>query len=88
MEEHDLVGGHRHFDPDYQMAETMRRLFDGEELHAHDVMMFKHELLESRHMAQGMDRQAAHGAANLRYNCQDALDAWLDEEEWPKDARI
>lgn len=88
VEEHDLVGGHRRFDPDYQMAETMRRLFDGEELHAHDVMMFKHELLESRYMAQGMDQQAAHGAANLRYNYQDALDAWLDEEEWPKDARI
>lgn len=88
VEEHDLVGGHRHFDPDYQMAETMRRLFDGEELHAHDVMMFKRELLESRYMAQGMDQQAAHGAANLRYNYQDALDAWLDEEEWPKDARI
>lgn len=88
VEEHDLVGGHRHFDPDYQMAETMRRLFDGEELHAHDVMMFKHELLESRYMAQGMDQQAAHGAANLRYNYEDALDAWLDEEEWPKDARI
>ena len=88
VEEHDLTGGRRHFDPDYQMAETMRRLFDGEELHAHDVMMFKHELLESQYMAQGMGQQAAHDAANLRYNYQDALDAWLDEEEWPKDARI
>lgn len=88
VEEHDLTGGRRHFDPDYQMAETMRRLFDGEELHPHDVMMFKHELLESQYMAQGMGQQAAHDAANLRYNYQDALDAWLDEEEWPKDARI
>lgn len=88
VEEHDLAGGRRHFDPDYQMAETMRRLFDGEELHPHDVMMFKHELLESQYMAQGMGQQAAHDAANLRYNYQDALDAWLDEEEWPKDARI
>ena len=66
----------------------MCRLFDGEELHAHCVMMLKRELLESHYVAQGTDWPATYDAANLRYSYQDTLDAWLDEVEWPEDARV
>lgn len=51
----------------------MCRLFDGEELHARCVMMFKRELLESHYMTQGKGQPAAYDAANLRYSYQDTL---------------
>lgn len=69
-------------------AGTMCRLFDGEGLHARCVRMFKRELLESHYMTQGKGQPAAYDAANLRYSYQDTMGAWLDEVEWPEDARV
>lgn len=66
----------------------MCRLFDGEGLHARCVMMFKRELLESHYMTQGKGQPAAYDAANLRYSYRDTMGAWLDEVEWPEDARV
>ena len=46
IKEHELYGGKRRFDPDYDMAESFRRLREGKNIQEHDLIMLKHERLE------------------------------------------
>lgn len=79
IEEHDLDAGRMRFPPDYFMAVSIQRLIDTRNPLPHDLLLFKHEALESRYMAEGMPQRQAHDKANERYNYEQALYDWMDE---------
>lgn len=74
IKEHELYGGKRRFDPDYDMAESFRRLREGRNIQEHDLIMLKHERLEYELMnKKHMSYQEAHRLAEKKYNYQKAL---------------
>ncbi len=74
IKEHELYGGKRRFDPDYDMAESFRRLREGKNIQEHDLIMLKHERLEYELMnKKHMSYQEAHCLAEKKYNYQKAL---------------
>ena len=74
IKEHELYGGRRRFDPDYDMAESFRRLREGKNIQEHDLIMLKHERLEYELMnKKHMSYQEAHRLAEKKYNYQKAL---------------
>ena len=74
IKEHELYGGKRRFDPDYDMAESFRRLREGKNIQEHDLIMLKHERLEYELMnKKHMSDQEAHRLAEKKYNYQKAL---------------
>ena len=81
IEEHDLADGHRKFDPDYYMAQSIQRLIDTGRPLPHDLVLFRHEALEARYMAEGMTQGQAHDKANELYNYQKMLKEWIDGKE-------
>lgn len=81
IEEHDLADGHRKFDPDYYMAQSIQRLIDTGRPLPHDLVLFRHEALEARYMAEGMGQGQAHDKANEQYNYEEMLDEWIAEHE-------
>ena len=74
INDHELYGGKRRFDPDYDMAESFRRLREGKNIQEHDLIMLKHERLEYELMnKKHMSYQEAHRLAEKKYNYQKAL---------------
>ena len=74
INDHELYGGKRRFDPDYDMAESFRRLREGKSIQEHDLIMLKHERLEYELMnKKHMSYQEAHRLAEKKYNYQKAL---------------
>ncbi|MBD9054487.1 MAG: hypothetical protein EGR36_00540 [Eubacterium ventriosum] len=75
INEYELYGGKRRFDPDYDMAESFRRLREGKEIQEHDLILLSHERLEYELMnKEGMTYQEAHSIAEAKYNYRKALD--------------
>lgn len=81
VDEHDLADGHRKFDPDYYIAQSIQRLIDTGRPLPHDLILFKHEALEAQCMAEGMTQGQAHDKANELYNYQKMLKEWIDGKE-------
>ena len=81
INEHDLENGHKKFDPDYYMAQSIQRLIDTMNPEEHDLILFKHEALEAKYMNQGMSQREAHLKANEQYNYQKALKEWIEGRE-------
>lgn len=82
VNKYDLDKGHTHFDSDYYIAESVRRLQEGKNILPHDIILIKHEALEYDLMHDGgMSYTEAHAIANKSYNYQEALEKWLDETE-------
>ena len=77
VEEHDLEGGIRRFDEDYEISQSIQRILSGRGVCQHDRLLFQHEVVESVYMGRGMPYTQAHDRANLLYNYQEALIAWL-----------
>ncbi len=74
VNEYDLYGGTRRFDPDYDMAESFRRLREGKNIQEHDLIMLKHERLEYELMKkEHLSYQEAHRLVEKKYNYQKAL---------------
>lgn len=74
LNKHDLVKGHTYFDAEYDMAESFRRIIDGVELQNHDIILFKHELMEANIMKEtGMGYDDAHEIVSKIYNYQKAI---------------
>ena len=74
INDHELYGGKRRFDPDYDMAESFRRLREGKNIQEHDLIMLKHERLEYELMKkEHLSYQEAHRLAEKKYNYQKAL---------------
>lgn len=75
LNEYELYAGRKRFDPDYDMAESFRRLRDGKDIQEHDLIMLKHEHLEYGLMTKlGMTYKDAHELTQRKYNYQKALD--------------
>nr|DAZ02128.1 MAG TPA: minor capsid protein [Caudoviricetes sp.] len=74
INDHELYGEKRRFDPDYDMAESFRRLREGKNIQKHDLIMLKHERLEYELMKKKhLSYQEAHRLAEKKYNYQKAL---------------
>lgn len=76
---YDLEGGKKRFDPDYDMAQSWSRLFDGKNIQAHDKTLLHHELMESKLMAKGMDYDTAHKITQEEYDYLGELIKWQIE---------
>ena len=76
---YDLEGGRKRFDPDYDMAQSWSRLFDGNNIQAHDKTLLHHELMESKLMAKGMDYDTAHKITQEKYDYLGELIKWQIE---------
>nr|DAR57191.1 MAG TPA: hypothetical protein [Caudoviricetes sp.] len=76
---YDLEGGKKRFDPDYDMAQSWSRLFDGKNIQKHDITLLNHELMESKLMAKGMDYVTAHKITQEKYDYLGELIKWQIE---------
>ena len=76
---YDLEGGKKRFDPDYDMAQSWSRLFDGNNIQAHDITLLHHELMESKLMAKGKDYDTAHKITQEKYDYLGELIKWQIE---------
>ena len=66
------------FVPDYDMAESFRRLRSGTP-EKHDIIMLNHESLEADYMDnKSMNYTQAHALANAKYNYSKALEKWKE----------
>ena len=76
---HHLEGGYIYFEPDYDMAETFRRLRTNDQIQNHDIILLYHEALEYDLMQENphMTYEEAHEIAQQRYNYKAALMEWL-----------
>lgn len=80
IKEHRLRSGVRRFDPDYEMAESFRRLHEGKNIQPHDLILLKHEWLELGLMKRyGYDYDTAHRITERKYNYDIALTKWQKE---------
>lgn len=80
INEYELSGGKRRFDPDYYMAESFRRLREGKNIQKHDLIMLKHERLEYELMEKlHLKYDEAHKITERKYNYQKALNKFLKE---------
>ena len=74
VQKHDLGEyGIKHFDPDYEIAQSWQRLIDGKNIQLHDYILLNHEYTEQTYMAQGYFQQQAHDMSNQIYNYTKAL---------------
>ena len=67
------------FEPDYDMAESFRRLRTNDHIQEHDKILINHEALEYDIMKENPDMTytEAHKITEQSYNYAKALDAWL-----------
>lgn len=81
INEYDLTDGYGHFDPDYDMAESIRRLREGRDIQKHDIILIRHEALEYDLMNQrNMSYENAHAEAEAAFNYAKALNDWKQQE--------
>lgn len=79
IREHDLEGGHRRFDPDYDMSQSWQRLREGKTVLEHDLTLIEHEAREAMYMDAGMTYGEAHAkTCEDGYNYVKDLDKWKD----------
>ena len=84
IKEHYLRTGLGRFPPDYEMAESFKRLEDGTDIQLHDRLLPKHEWLELGLMRRyNYDYNKAHRITERKYNYSVALTKWLKERgDW------
>lgn len=75
VNEYELYGGTKRFEPDYDMAESFRRLREGKDIQEHDIILLKHEHLEYGLMNElGISYDEAHELAQRKYNYKMTLE--------------
>ena len=80
INEYDLHGGKKRFEPDYDMAESFRRLREGRNIQKHDIILLKHEHLEYGLMNRlGIPYDKAHDLAQSKYDYASALENFKRE---------
>ena len=74
VNEYELYGGKKRFAPDYDMAESFRRLRYGKDIQKHDIVLLKHEHLEYGLMNKlHFQYDEAHALAEQKYDYTTAL---------------
>lgn len=81
VDKHKLKNGYDYFDPDYYMAESLRRLRANDNVQEHDKILVLHEALEYDIMKENpnMPYEEAHELAERTYNYSKALYEWLEK---------
>ena len=81
-DKHKLRDGYGYFKPDYDMAESLRRLRTNDNVQEHDKILVLHEAYEYDIMKNNpnMTYEEAHRLAEEKYNYARALDEWLEKE--------
>lgn len=74
IQEHDLLDGHRRFDPSFEMAQSWQRLIDGKDIRECDLVLLKHEYLELTLMKKGYSQNDAHIIASKKYDYASAVE--------------
>ena len=80
IDEHDLGGRVAPFYPDYDIAESWRRLSEGNP-YPHDILLIEHEVMEMSLIKGGLSQQEAHNMTNKKYNYREAVDRFNSERE-------
>ena len=62
------------FYPNYDMAVSWQRLIDGKNIQEMDMVLLKHEMIESELMEKAVDYNTAHIKASKQYNYKKYLD--------------
>lgn len=76
--EHNLNGKMQRFAPDYNMAESWRRLREGKGIQEHDIVLLQHELMELNLMNnKKLNYFEAHNITQEKYNYEEALVKWF-----------
>ena len=68
LNEYNLNGTTKRFDPNYDMAQAWQRLIEGKNIKESDYILLEHEFLEYTLMQKGMDYVEAHLEANKKFN--------------------
>ena len=76
-EKHDLEKGYTYFEEDYDISESIRRLREGKNIQAHDLILIRHEAMEADYMKSGMAFEEAHAKTEEQFNYTLALRAFL-----------
>ena len=77
INEYEFGNSRHRFDPDYDMAESFRRLLEGKEIQEHDIILLKHEYLEFAIMKRlGYNHSKAHDLTMKKYNYHSELKKW------------
>ena len=79
LDEHVLDGGSRRFDPDPDIAASLKRIIEGGKVLEHDRILIEHENLESEYMRQGLAYTDAHNKTNETYDYAAALERFKSE---------
>lgn len=81
IQEHIFKSGEiKLFDPDYDMAESFRRILEGKDIKPHDIILLKHENLELNLIKKyNMTYEEAHELAERKYNYSNELLMFLRE---------
>jgi hypothetical protein len=81
VDKHTINGELKTFDPDYDIAESIRRLREGKDIQEHDKLLIEHEVREYDLMNEDrLEYERAHEIANESYNYKAALDKWLEKQ--------
>lgn len=82
VNEYDLYGGRKRFEPDYDMAESFRRLREGKDIQRHDIILLKHEHLEYGLMNKfGILYDEAHDLTQRKYDYATALEEFKKKND-------
>ena len=81
INEYDLDGGRKRFDPGYDIAVSWQRLRDGEDVLDQDIILLKHEAYEYELMQQGIPYDQAHAMTEMYYNYSKAVDDYNRRKE-------
>ena len=77
IDKHKLLMGYMRFPADYAMAESFQRLFEGNTVYHHDLIMLRHERLELELIRRyGYSFSEAHEITERKYNYSKALKEW------------
>lgn len=80
FKEYNLNNEYSHFDEDYYIAESIRRLREGKNIQKHDLILIEHENYEYYLMNEiGLNYKEAHKIAESKYNYSKALDEFLEK---------
>ena len=73
IDEHDLGGTIKRFDPDDDIAKSWDRLRAGKDIREIDFLLINHEVLERKLVKEGLTQDEAHIRASEKHNYQEAV---------------
>ena len=80
LEQHNLDGKYKRFDPSFEIAESWQRLMDDNiEIQEHDLILLSHELYEISLIESGLSQETAHYMATEQYDYRKGCIEYYDK---------